>query len=1018
MTVTLTRESVRVGSTARDVEQRCREIGFELFERAHAAEPRIWRRAWWERRMMEFSSADPALQTQLFRFVEALPHMRDDADIARHLREYLDPQVVALNLPLRLATAFRHPDGTFGRCVGATVRRAAFLMARSFITGTNTREAIAFAEGLRAQNMAFTLDVLGEATISERSANAAAAVYMELIESLGAAAREWPGIPLIDRGRRGAMPRANISIKLSALDPIFDPVDPEGVYRRVGLRLRPLLDRARALGVFVNIDMEQVRYRALTFDLFQRLLSESDYRDWPDVGIVVQAYLRDAEDDLRKLLTWVERRGTEIAIRLVKGAYWDTETTSAVRWNTPIPVWTRKWESDACFEKLTGVMLANAVLIRPAFASHNVRTLAHVMAVAEHRGLSTHDYELQMLAGMGDPLKAAVVGMGRCLRIYCPYGDLLKGMAYLIRRLLENTSNDSFLKQGFGDRAAYDRLLANPALARPPSAALPARRYQNTFEDDTMLDFTNAVGTNFASAANREKLSAAIAGARARLGRRRPMFIAGAPVESGEWIDSCNPAHPRELVGQAACASVTHADRAVAAAARALPDWSRRSAAQRADVLRRAARLLTERRLDLAAWLILEIGKNPEQADAEITEAIDYCNYHAALVEHLASRPRRRNVPGEDNVLVYDPCGVCVCIPSWDFPIALLAGMVSAALAAGNTVVIKPSSKAVVAAANLVDILHEAGVPAGALNNVPGPGEVVGAHLAAHPDVHLVALIGSRAAAISVAALAANVRPNQLHFKRAIIDAGAKNAIIVDHDVDLDEAVSGVLESAFAFSGQKCTACSRVIVLDSIHDAFCNRLAESAQVMIIGDPADPATNIGPVIDAGARAAIAEYVNQARASATVCFEAPSSVLPAEGHYVAPIIFTDVDPRSRLAREEIFGPVLAVLRARNFDHALELANDGMYALTGGLYSRSPAHIERARWEFRVGNLYINRKITGSQVDVQPYGGSRLSGDGARLGGPDYLLQFCRPRTISENTLRHGLAAAPPDAADHGR
>jgi RHH-type proline utilization regulon transcriptional repressor/proline dehydrogenase/delta 1-pyrroline-5-carboxylate dehydrogenase len=1016
MTATM-HSAVSGNGSMRSIEPRVRELGYELFERARAAEPRMWQRAWWEGRMLDVASSDPHVQTQLFRFMEALPHMTDDVDIARHLREYLDPHTVRNNLALRMATQLGEPDSIIGRSVGATVRSSAFLMARSFITGSNTREAIHFAEQLRSRRMGFTLDVLGEATISERAADHAAAVYRELIESLGAVAHDWTPVSQVDDARDGPMPRANISIKLSALDPIFDPIDPEGVYARITKRLRPLLDRARELGVFVNVDMEAFRYRDMTFDLFKRLLSEPAYRDWPDVGIVVQAYLRDAESDLRGMLDWVAQRGTPIAIRLVKGAYWDTETTHAVRWNTPIPVWTRKWESDVCYERLTRIMLEHADRIRPAFASHNVRSLAHAMAVAEDLSLTARDYELQMLAGMGDPLKTAAVGMGRCLRVYCPYGDLLRGMAYLIRRLLENTSNDSFLKQGFSDRGSYDRLLANPTIAQPPSTHPPTRNYADTLEEYAMLDFTNAVNTGFGSAENRERMKAAIAQVREHLGEKYPLIIGGVRSETGVWIESHNPAKPDEIVGRSASASVEDADRAVAAATRALPGWSGRSAPERGDVLRRAAALLEKRRLELTAWLVLEVGKTPQQADAELTEAIDYCNYHAALVTKLAESPRRRNVPGEDNVLIYDPCGVCVCVTPWDFPIAMLAGMVSAAIATGNTVVAKPSSKSAIATAKFIEILEEAGVPAGVVNYLPGPGDVVAAHLAAHPDIHVVAVCGSQSAAVALASSAANVRPNQRHYKRTIVDAGAKNAIIVDHDVDLDEAVMGVLESAFAFSGQKCTACSRVIVLDAIHDAFCDRLAEAASVMTIGGPEDFATAIVPVIDAGAKENIDRIVAEAKQSAKVLFEAPANKLPKAGHYVAPIIFTEVEQTSRLAQEEIFGPVLAIQRARDFDTALQLANDSAYALTGGVYSRSPAHIERARWEFRVGNLYINRKITGSQVDVQPYGGARLSGDGAQLGGPDYLLQYCTPRTISENTLRHGLtAAAESKSSDH--
>jgi RHH-type proline utilization regulon transcriptional repressor/proline dehydrogenase/delta 1-pyrroline-5-carboxylate dehydrogenase len=989
-----------------------------LFEQAHAAEPKFWQRAWWDMRIMEYSSSTPRLQTELFRFMEALPHMLDDADIASHLKQYLDPAKVELNLPLRFATLYKDPNSFFAKMVGACVRWSSFAMATNFITGSNTREAIDNAVRLRGRNMAFTLDVLGEATISDSQADHAAATYMELIESLGKAAKSWPRIPQIDEGRDGPMPAANVSIKLSALDPVFNPIDSERVYRTVGSRIRPLLSRARELGVFVNVDMEAYRYRDMTLDFFKRMLMEPDYRDWPHIGIVVQAYLQDAEDDLRGLLQWVDKRGTEIAIRLVKGAYWDTETTYAVRNNTRIPVWTRKWESDACYEKLTRIMLEHADRLRPAFASHNVRSLAHVMAVAEHLGLTPRHYELQMLSGMGDPLKTAIVKMGRFLRIYCPYGDLLKGMAYLIRRLLENTSNDSFLKQGFGDRGAYDRLLANPASARPASGPLPKRHYIDTFEENPMPGFTNAVSTSFGSAANRERIAATIESIRGRKSAVIPLLIDGQTAETGQWVESNNPAHPKQIVGKAARADTAHADRAVAAAAKALPEWSKRSAYERADVLRRAASLLGERRDEFTAWLVLEIGKTPPHADAEVTEAIDYCNYHAALIEQLAERPRRRNVPGEDNVLIHDPCGVCVLISPWDFPLAMLAGMVSAAIGTGNTAVIKPSSKAPVTAAKLVEVFRDAQVPGGVLNYLPGPGDTVGRHLVEHPAVHLVAFCGSRDVALKTASAAAQIRSGQRHIKRVIIDAGAKNAIIVDHDVDVDEAVMGTLESAFGFSGQKCTACSRVIVLEGIYAAFCAKLAEAAKVMSIGDPVNPATVVGPVINEASRGRIAGYVAAGKKTTHVLYEADANKLPSEGYYVAPVIFADVDPKSPVAQEEIFGPVLAVLRAKDFDHALDLANDSMYALTGGLYSRSPAHIERARMQFRVGNLYINRKITGSQVDVQPYGGSKLSGDGARLGGPEYLLQYCRPRTISENTIRQGLTGVeqPAETVKH--
>jgi RHH-type proline utilization regulon transcriptional repressor/proline dehydrogenase/delta 1-pyrroline-5-carboxylate dehydrogenase len=1007
-----------------DIQKRCKALGYELFERAHANEPKMWNRAWWDRKMLEYFSAHPQLQTQLFRFIEALPYMRDDADIADHFKQYLQQGDLKLPLPFQMAIAFKRHDSAWGRALGANIRMGSFMMARGFMTGTNTTEAIDYAQSLRRRGMTFTLDVLGEATIGEQQADTAANTYMELIEALGRASQTWPHIPLLDATASGPMPRANISVKLTALDPVFDPVDPERAYAVIRSRLSPLLLRARELDVFVNVDMEAFKYRDMTLWIFKKLLTEREFEDWPDAGIVVQAYLQDARDDLLGLLDWVKRRGAGIGIRLVKGAYWDTETTQAIRNRTAIPVWIQKWQSDACYEELTAIMLQHADLIRPAFASHNVRSLAQVMAVAESLDLSPRDYELQMLAGMGEPLKAAIQEMGRCLRVYCPYGELIKGMAYLIRRLLENTSNDSFLKNRFGDRNAYDNLLSVPELAglqdgKPADTTLPTRQYEDPFEDCSMiassvgLNFTNASAIGFSNAAHREKVAAAIADLRSKTGKDRLLNIGGEEIRGDKWLTSHDPAYPQQVVARVATAEMAHADQVVAAASKAMPGWRSQPFDVRADVLRRAATSLEERRFEFIAQLVREIGKNPIQADGEVVEAIDYFNYHAALLERLGQRPRRRDVPGEENVLVYEPCGVCLLIGPWDFPLAMLSAMISASVAMGNAAIVKPSSKAPIVAAMLMELLRDSRLPDGVVNYLPAAGESVGQALVEHPDVHLVAFCGSSPNAVKVAEAAARVRPRQGHFKRTIIDAGGQNAIIVDHDVDVDEAVMGVLESAFAFGGQKCTACSRVIVLADVYEEFCRKLAGAAEQLEVGDPADVGHSIGPVIDGQTQERLRTLIASQKQSYPVLFETDASRIPVSGYYVAPVIFKDVDSDSELAQDEVFGPVLAVMKANDFDHAIDLANGSPYALTGGIYSRSPAHIASARERFRVGNLYINRKITGSQVDVQPYGGRQLSGDGARLGSLDYLLQYCRPRTISENTLRHGLTKSEDQA-----
>ena len=1031
-------------------EEQVLTIGREIFELAEAAGPRLWQKTWWLEQAMRIVDRDERLKTRAFEFVDCLPGLSSNCQIAAHVRQYLDPGSVDLPKifhavvgPTRRPS--RGTDATLREdLIGMAARFGATQMAGKFITGYDVPSAIKTIERLRAMGMAFTIDVLGESTTSCAQADRYAEVYHELIERLAPVARCWPAIGIIDEDSHGPMPRVNLSIKLTGLDPHFDAIDPDRSIQAVSARLRPLLRRARQAGAFVNIDMESCKHREITLELFKRLLMEDEFRDWPDVGIVVQAYLVDGENDLSDLLEWGRLRGSRFAIRLVKGAYWDAETAAAVRSYKKPPVWTQKWQSDAAYERMARDMLEHADLIRPAFASHNVRSLAVVLASARALGLSPKDYEVQTLFGMGDPLKTAMVRMGQCVRVYSPYGNLLAGMGYLIRRLLENTSNEGFLKQGFGDRSVHDSLLADPATVRPPSAPLPSRHYQNTDPEEPMAGFTNASNTNFAAGENRRKMIGAIEYVRGEQERSYPLIINNRPVATDKWYESLNPSHPGEVVGKVAQATAVEADLAVAAARKAFPTWRATPAKVRADLLCKVADRLEMRRFELAATMILEVGKPWREADADVTEAVDHCRYYAEQIQRIESRPRLRNIPGEDNMLAYSPKGVCAVISPWPFPLAILTGMTTAALAAGSTVVIKPARHASVVAAKFFETLTAAGLGPGVANFLPGPGATVGAHLVEHGDVNLVAFTGSEAVGTEVITAGARVRPGQPFIKKMIVEMGGKNAIIVDDDADLDGAVTAIIESAFGYAGQKCSSCSRIIVLDGVYDALMSRLREAAQSVPVGQADEPATLVGPVIDEKAKARILQQIetatdpnrdreeaadpNRARkeaadpnrdrkeaheprrdrkgACARVLIQPTLPPECADGYYVPPTILVDVEPDSALAQEEILGPVLAVIRAGDFDEALEIANSTRYALTGGLFSRSPTNIDRARRDFAVGNLYINRRITGSQVDAQPFGGFKLSGTGVKAGSPDYLLAFLDARCITENTSRSGL------------
>jgi RHH-type proline utilization regulon transcriptional repressor/proline dehydrogenase/delta 1-pyrroline-5-carboxylate dehydrogenase len=511
---------------------------------------------------------------------------------------------------------------------------------------------------------------------------------------------------------------------------------------------------------------------------------------------------------------------------------------------------------------------------------------------------------------------------------------------------------------------------------------------------------------DFSQTEARRAMDAALAHVATQFGRTYPPILNGQAVATAATFPSVNPSHCKQTIGHCGRSSVEQAKEAVAVAKAAFPAWRDTEAAKRADYLFRAAQVMRRRRFELAAWQVYECGKPRREADADVAESIDYCEFYGRELLRLA-RLRRRDVPGEENVYFYEPRGVTVVIAPWNFPMAILCGMTTAALVTGNPVIMKPAEQSSVIGANLIEVFQEVGLPPGVVQYLPGIGEEVGPVLSNHPDIAMIAFTGSRGVGLMLNRKAADVQPGQDHIKRVLAEMGGKNAIIIDDDADMDEAVHGTVASAFGYAGQKCSACSRVIVPESLHDAFVARLAEATRSLKVAPAEDAGCTVGPVIDADAYQRILGTIEKGKSEGRLVYGGDVGALKDEGYYIAPHIFDEVLPTASIAQEEIFGPVLAVLRARDLGHALEIANGTQYALTGGLFSRSPEHIARIKREFRVGNLYINRKITGALVDRQPFGGFKMSGIGSKAGGPDYLLQFVLPRTITENTLRRGFA-----------
>ncbi|HEX3094903.1 MAG TPA: L-glutamate gamma-semialdehyde dehydrogenase [Candidatus Angelobacter sp.] len=510
--------------------------------------------------------------------------------------------------------------------------------------------------------------------------------------------------------------------------------------------------------------------------------------------------------------------------------------------------------------------------------------------------------------------------------------------------------------------------------------------------------FKNEPLTDFGNAENARKMKAALTRVRAELGREYDMVIGEKLIKTTEKIKSVNPAKPSEVVGVFQSAGREHVEPAIQAAQQAFETWKRTSVEQRASLLHTVAGILRERKFEFAAWMVFEVGKNWAEADADIAETIDFAEFYAREALRLAQAKTPTQLPGEADRLIYIPLGVAAVIPPWNFPCAIMAGMTMAAIVTGNTVVMKPSHDSPAIAAKFFEVLQEAGMPDGVVNFCPGSGSTFGAGLVEHPLTRFVAFTGSKEVGLDINQRAAKPQPGQKWIKRTILEMGGKDSIIVDADANLDAAVEGVAQAAFGFQGQKCSACSRAIVDEKIYDVFLERLKDRVAKITVGDPTENKP-MGPVVNEKAMKSILDYIEVGKKEGRLIHGGGPAKDAGDGYFIQPTVIADIPPMARISQEEIFGPVLAVIKARNFDDALAIANNTEFGLTGAVYSTSREKLERARTDFHVGNLYFNRKCTGAMVGAHPFGGFNMSGTDSKAGGPDYLLLFTQAKSVAE-------------------
>jgi RHH-type transcriptional regulator, proline utilization regulon repressor / proline dehydrogenase / delta 1-pyrroline-5-carboxylate dehydrogenase len=970
-------------------ERDVRTLAQRISEAGASERTRVYRMTWWTDRLLDWAMSHPEFRTQLFRFVDVFPACTDDEDVVRHLEEYFSDVDLPTALDLGLEAAEHVP---FGAKLGASVtRRNIKRMAKQFIAGESPEAALPRLRELWRSGEASTVDLLGEKTVTEEEAEGYAARVHELLDALARDSTQWPPDPHLERDPWGDVARVNVSVKPTALAPLFAPLTLRAGIAQAFERMRSICEHAADVGAAVYLDMEHYDVKDLTLELVRRL--GEAFPSHPQLGCVVQAYLKDALNDLEQITDWSAKTlKTPLNVRLVKGAYWDYETIVAEAHGWPCPVFETKGRTDASYERCTSFLIENAGRVRPAFATHNLRSIAYAITASRAAGLHDTAFEIQLLYGMAEPIHAALRRLGLRVRAYAPVGALVPGMAYLVRRLLENTANESFLRQSFAEGRDLDELIAAPDERAP----LP---------EHPKASFVNEPVAEFRSPAVRARFGIAVRAA-ANESFDAPIVIDGKRITSPDEMPSVDPAEPTRVVCRAARATHAHADQAIEIALHAQTEWAERPASERAAIVVRAASIMRERRAELAALEVFEEGKPWAQADGDVCEAIDFCEYYAEQALRLERGASVVQVPGESNTYRFAPRGIVAVISPWNFPLAIPCGMVVAPLVAGNAVLFKPAEQSPGIGYRLLEILLEAGVPPGVLAFLPGAGEEIGAYLVEHPQVSVINFTGSKDVGLHIVERASVTPAGQRHVKRVIAEMGGKNAIVVDSDADLDVVVPAIIESAFAYAGQKCSAASRVIGVGPVFDQLVARIVRAARIVPVGPPKEMSTVVGPVIDEDAFKKVRSYQEIAHREGDVVLQRDD--VPATGWFVGPTVAV-TDAASRVASDEIFGPVLACVRADDFEAAIDIANAPPYALTGGVFSRSPSRIRYAAGHFRAGNLYVNRAITGAMVGRQPFGGYGLSGVGSKAGGPDYVQQFCDPRVVTENTIRQGFA--PP-------
>ena len=1001
---------------AEPVEARLPEILRAILMQLDHRRPSPLERQARDEQLLRWALSDDAVCVQMLRFVAVLPTLSHHRDVARHLDELYEEVRRHHPNATPLGPAVEKNGGLLGRAVAYSARRNVTRMAERFLGGESDDEVATTLEQLRRQGLAATLvppAVFGSVTTA-RDADAVVDASLGLMASLGDAADRWADDGLLDRTSTRPLPRLHLTLRVSSLAPSRRTAPLSVDVDAAAGRLRTLLAAAGEADASLQLAPERARDRQFALDVLEAACRGLDAdAPHPQIGVSLLASHVDAAEHLARLTELSERLPAVVGVRLHEGPFNRSEAVDAGQQSRPCPVSLCQAETDLRYEQLATMLLGQSRLT-PTFATHHLRQLGVVLAIAEANGVDTLDYEFELQRGVADELAGVLATQGHRVRIAVPIGPAVPGMAALAERMLCNPPSrlpvlEAWSHQSTGLAAAPDEdalevtleetlkeLTMSPATlleALPPVRTRPMQAQPDAFENEPLVDWSQPTSV--------EAMQEATDYVESELGGDYPLVIDGKAMDGRSTLVSRNPSSRKQVIGKAAAASPDQASEAVESAARAFETWSRRTADERAEYLEVIAAEIRNRRFELAAWLAFEAGKPWATADAEVAEAIDLCRLYAREARRMDAVDAV-DLAGEENETEFHPRGVCVALSPWQQPLAVLTGMTAAALATGNTVVMKPSEQTPIVAAKLLQIMRDAGLPSGVANYVPG-GDEVGANLVGHRLTALVAVQGSADTVQAVYAHAAASPTEGGTLRKVVAEVDGRSVLFIDDDADLDAAIVATLESALDFAGQSPSACRRVVVLGANRDAVVERLAEAAESMTPAAATDQSTQLGPVLTEAIYDRFAKAVKEA--DEEIAFAMRPKSTKKDGYFLPPHIAVDVPADHFLARDPMPGPLIVVQAARTFDDAIAAMNAYGPSSVAGAFSRSPERLARIRREVRAGTIVLNQPTSGLLVARQPFGGFALGGLGTRAGGSDYLRQFVVPVVVSENVARRG-------------